>query len=405
MQSTQVLLFALVCLAGGAGAGDVQANPLGKVLELLDGLATKVTKEGEAEGVAYRKYYQWCSDASNDAANDITTASAKKAKLEAQIKELNSDIEVANDSIEGLVAAIAKASKELEDATAIRSKESKEFKTAEAELAEGIDTLSRAISVVAREMAKNPAAFVQANTKSLTGMLTALSASMDAAAFSSQDTKQLLAFVQSQQGDDGSELDADAPKAASYGSHSSDIVSTLEDMKDKADEQLAVLRRAENNSKQNFAMLELSLKDKVAADNKGLKEQKADKAGAEEALAAAEGELKATLDALAAAQDKLKVVHADCIQVAADHENSLRSRKEELNAIAEARKVLSETTQGAEKEAYSFLQVAEDGSDAQKKILSIMTQLSESQKSSALSQLAAREHRLQVWRQRRLRES
>jgi hypothetical protein len=44
-----------------AGAVAVAANPLGKVLELIDELRAKVVKDGEAEAKAFKEYFEWCS--------------------------------------------------------------------------------------------------------------------------------------------------------------------------------------------------------------------------------------------------------------------------------------------------------------------------------------------------------
>eukprot|EP00420_Gonyaulax_spinifera_P031348 CAMPEP_0197877278 /NCGR_PEP_ID=MMETSP1439-20131203/6020_1 /TAXON_ID=66791 /ORGANISM="Gonyaulax spinifera, Strain CCMP409" /LENGTH=61 /DNA_ID=CAMNT_0043496615 /DNA_START=68 /DNA_END=250 /DNA_ORIENTATION=+ len=49
---------ALALLAFGAPA--VAENPLGRVLRLMDTLAAKVQKDGEAEAKAYKEFVAWC---------------------------------------------------------------------------------------------------------------------------------------------------------------------------------------------------------------------------------------------------------------------------------------------------------------------------------------------------------
>merc|ERR1719313_1945207 len=75
----------------------------------------------------------------------------------AEIAELTATIASTTDEIADLSGKIAADESELKDATLIRAKEAGEFATNEADLVETIDTLSRAISILEREMAKNPA--------------------------------------------------------------------------------------------------------------------------------------------------------------------------------------------------------------------------------------------------------
>merc|ERR1711971_433736 len=78
---------------------------------------------------------------------------------------------------------------------------------------------------------------------------------------------------------------------------------------------------------------------------------------------------------------------------AADHEATVNARNEELKAIATARKILEETTSGAEKESYSFLQVTRLQSHADLaglEVVQLVKKLARQHHSSALAQLASR---------------
>ena len=59
-----------------------------------------------------------------------------------------------------------------------------------------------------------------------------------------------------------------APAAVVYKTHCTSIVDVLEDLKDKAEGELADLRKAETNAQHNYDMLEQSLEDLKAADGK-----------------------------------------------------------------------------------------------------------------------------------------
>jgi len=139
-------------------------------------------------------------------------------------------------------------------------------------------------------MQKNPAAFAQVAKGGFSTVLNSLSSVVDAASFSASDKQRLVALVQ--QSSDEDDSDVGAPAAAVYKSHSSSIFDTLEDLKEKAETQLSELRKAESEAKHNYEMLKQGLEDQLAADNKGMDEEKASKASDEEEKATAEGDLR-----------------------------------------------------------------------------------------------------------------
>merc|ERR1719162_883345 len=104
-------------------------------------------------------------------------------------------------------------------------------------------------------------------------------------------------------------------------------------------------------------MLAQSLNDQLDADNKDMTAEKSLKASTEENKASAEGDLAETVKGLAEDNKALSVASSSCMTVAADHEATVKSRTEELTAIATARKILTETSGGAVSQSYSFLQV------------------------------------------------
>merc|ERR1719183_958688 len=238
--------------------GEVAAtNPLAKVIELLTSLEAKIIKEGEVEAKAYKEYIEWCDDATKNTAYDIETAKTKKAELEATIEKCAGEIAASTSKIEDLAAAIASDGGDLKNATLIREKENADFLAAEKELVDTVDTIDRAISILEREMAKNPA-LMQVDTSNFKALLQSLGTVIDSAALSGNDKNKLVALIQSQsQSEDAEEQKADAeqtlmavgaPDPAAYKTHSTNIVDVLEDLKDKAEAELSDLRKTETNS-------------------------------------------------------------------------------------------------------------------------------------------------------------
>ena len=68
--------------------------------------------------------------------------------------------------------------------------------------------------------------------------------------------------------------------------------------------------------------------------------EKCFKAAAEESKAVAEGDLAETVKGLAEDKNALQTASTTCMTVAADHDATVKSRTEELTAIATAKKVL-----------------------------------------------------------------
>merc|ERR1719171_2572136 len=145
----------ILCCTLPVQAERARSNPLGEVITLLDSLAAKITKDGEGEAKAYKDYYEWCDDAATAKKQDIETASTKKAALEATIAKQAGIAATASTKIEELAASIAKDDADLKEATGVRATEAADFASEEAELFSVISTLTRAVAIVEKQMAKN----------------------------------------------------------------------------------------------------------------------------------------------------------------------------------------------------------------------------------------------------------
>merc|ERR1719277_2279146 len=123
----------------------------------------------------------------------------------AEISDLSGKISALTDEIADLSGTIAEDEAELKNATLIREKDAAEFGANEADLVDTIDTLTRAIGILEKEMAKNPAAFAQLQASSnVQNVIKAMEAVVDAAAFNGHDKQKLMALVQSSSdADDG----------------------------------------------------------------------------------------------------------------------------------------------------------------------------------------------------------
>merc|ERR1719352_1283219 len=127
--------------------------------------------------------------------------------------------------------------------------------------------LRRAISIIEREMNKGSSLM---QSDSMSAITNALKALLDSNVVNSMNKAKVQALLQS--GEDMDDLQpAGAPAPDAYKSHSGSILSTLEDMLEKASAQRADGQKAEMISQHNFDLLAQKLNDEIADQEKQMK--------------------------------------------------------------------------------------------------------------------------------------
>merc|ERR1719215_2320993 len=216
------------------------------------------------------------------------------------------------------------------------------------------------------------------------------------ASISSEDASRLTALVQSSQ-QDGDE-DVGAPAATVYKGQSGGIIQVLTDLLEKAQGQLADARNVETKNVHNFELMAQGLIDEIKFGKKEIAEAKKALAGSGQKKAAAEGDLAVTTKTKKEDVSTLADLHQSCLTYAQNYEAETKSRGEELHAIAEAKKVISSETVGAEGATYGLNQVSlvqrsqlsSKADLANFEALRFIRKLAKTEKSSALAQLASR---------------
>jgi len=372
-----------------------------QVLQLLTDLHAKVVKEGEEAHQTYVEFSEWCDDRSKNLQFEVKTAAGQVEELKASIELASSTVSALSAEIEETSGKIATNEADLKAAGEIRKAEEADFAAAEKELTEVVGALERAIAVLEREARKGGAAMLQ--VEKADSLLKAVQVMIDASMIGSQDASTLTALVQNAQ-KDGDESDAlGAPDAAAYSSHSDSIVETLENLLDKAKEELQSARSKETNSKHSYEMLHQSLADEIRFGSEDLAKAKKNVALQKEARAHAEGDLDMTQKSLAEDKRTMGTLKQDCMMKAQDYEAEVKSRGEEVKALLEAKRVIAEMTSGAADLSYSFrqasfLQLGGTGRSglwtgvdlANFEAVRLVRKLAQEQHSEALAQLARR---------------
>jgi hypothetical protein len=384
-------MMVFLALAAVAPASSSQVSPIEKILEMISDLQGKIIGEGKDAQKEYDEYAEWCEDRSTQVGFEIKTGKANVEELTATISEETSTAAALETKIEELSEDIKTDEADLDAATKIREKEAADFGAEEKELTTVISMLERATGILSKEMAKSGASMLQ--LKGATSVADALKVMVEASVLSSADASQLTAMVQTEQA--GSDSDAGAPAAAVYEGHSDGIVGVLEGLTEKAEGQLDKARKEESKSTQNYQMLKQSLTDEIEFANKDMDKAKKNLAEAQEKKATAEGDLVVTQKDLAEDIKTKSTLHQDCMNAAEEFELATKSRGEELNALATAKKVIKEATGGAAEQSYSFLQVeraqvSSRADLAKLEAVRFIRDLARKTKAPALAQLASR---------------
>merc|ERR1719454_2005115 len=187
-------LVSLAALATVAPAVASEGSPIAKVIQMIADLQTKVIGEGEVSQKEYDEFAEWCEEQSKNLQFEIKTGTSTVEELKATIEPETAKIAELSTEIEELAADISKDEAELKAATGIRAKENADFVAEEKELVDTIDTLSRALQILEREMAKGASMMQLKNAGSITEALKVL---VQATSLNSADASRLTALVQS----------------------------------------------------------------------------------------------------------------------------------------------------------------------------------------------------------------
>jgi len=335
-------------------------NPITKVVSMISKLQQDVISEGEESQKMYNEFSEMCSDRSRELHHEIKVGKGKFAQLVATIEKATADIKALEERISDVAGETSEAEADLKKATAIRARESAGFTKEQKELAKTISTIERAVAIIEREGPK--ASLVQ--VEKMHSVTEVLRKMVEASTVDSYDSEMLAALVQSSsktQASGGfgvaSESSEDSASLA-YKGHSNVLVETLEGLLDKAQLQLEEARKAETKAKHAYDMMKQSLTDKVKTLEKEMGEAKKSSAQTKEAKATASGDLETTKKDIAEDIKDRGTLHHDCLDKASTFEDSTSSRGDELKALAQAKKIILESSGGATEQTYDLAQTS-----------------------------------------------
>jgi len=297
------------------------ANPIRKVVTMLQMMQKKVVAEGEKETALYEKYACWCKNGAGSLGQSIADANTKIPALASSIKEAEASKAQLEADIKQHRADRDAAKATMAEATAIREKEAAAYEKESAEASADIGAVDKAIAAISRGMAGG---FLQTGSAQvLRRLLLAKSDMLDA------DRQDVLSFLSDTQG-------------SGYVPASAQIVGILKQMADEMQAGFAEAKAAELEAIRIYKEMMAAKKKEVAALQKSIEEklQRAADLGVE--IAQMKNDLGDTEEALMEDKAFLADLERNCEKKKAEWDERVKTRALELVALADTIKILND---------------------------------------------------------------
>mmetsp|Transcript_44484 Transcript_44484/g.70453 ORF Transcript_44484/g.70453 Transcript_44484/m.70453 type:complete len:712 (-) Transcript_44484:73-2208(-) len=310
-------VFALVVLAAfpATQAANTAANPIRKVVTMLENMVKKVQAEGEKEKELFDKYMCYCKTSGGDLSKSISAAETKIPELGSDIKEGEAKKTQLTEDIKQHQADRSAAKEAMASATALREKEAGEYAKVSSEDSANIAAVEAATTAIEKGMG---GAFLQTRTAEILRRLA-----------EKKQEDDLVSFLS------GSQSEGYAPS-------SGQIVGILKEMHDEMTKEFAEEKAAEEAAIKAYDELMAAKTKEVNALTKAI-EVKMTRVG-ELAVQIVEmkNDLGDTAQALLDDKKFLKDLESNCATKTAEWEVIVKTRNEELLALADTIKVLND---------------------------------------------------------------
>jgi len=357
MGKITIALLASALYASDGAEMQHHANPIRKVVTMLQNLKTKVEAEGEKERELHEKYMCYCKNGASTLEKGIADAGNKLPELEAAIKEAEAKKVQYDDDVKTHQTDRAAAKTAMAEATAVREKEKGVYDQTLAESEATLSATNKAVTAIEKGMG---ASFLQSQT--------------------AQDLKKVVLNKADMNDGDRGELVAFLTTSADsdYAPASGEIVGILKTMADEMSADIADLKKTEEAAVKSYDALMASKKKEVDALTKMIEEKmkRVGELGVE--IVEMKNDLGDTGEQVIEDKKFLKDLDKNCEEKAKLFGENVKMRGQEIAALSDTIKVLNDddalelfkkTLPGAS----SFLQVTENASQMRARALSILT--------------------------------
>eukprot|EP00443_Scrippsiella_acuminata_P069940 CAMPEP_0115414892 /NCGR_PEP_ID=MMETSP0271-20121206/22817_1 /TAXON_ID=71861 /ORGANISM="Scrippsiella trochoidea, Strain CCMP3099" /LENGTH=722 /DNA_ID=CAMNT_0002839211 /DNA_START=78 /DNA_END=2242 /DNA_ORIENTATION=- len=297
------------------------ANPIRKVVTMLQDMQLKVTEEGKKEEELYDKFMCYCKTSGGALSASIEAGSAKIESVGAEIKSSTENLEQTKASLKEHQDSRAAANDAVSQATALREKEAAEYAKFKADHETNIDAITKAVAALEKGMSGS---FLQTPAAGLVR-----SYAMEKAELPDSSRQELLAFLAGTQSSD-------------YVPQGGEITGILKQMGDEMSKSLSEATAEEQAAIQNYEGLMAAKKKELSALQGQVEEEMARIGDLGVAITSMNNDLVDTQEALGEDEKFKKELEAGCDTKTKEWEEVKKTRSEELLALAETIKVLND---------------------------------------------------------------
>lgn len=348
-------------------AVQAQASPLGKVVTLLEEMKAQCSTEAEEDAKAYEQYKCWCTKNDREKNGAIKEAERRIADFTAFLEEAAATEAQLKTEIEGLAADIKEDQESLATAEGVRAKDKADFETSEADMKETLAALKGAVDILSKVqlLQKGKGGDAKATAKILLQIRGAVEKKfpqfkevMQRDLFdvlgSMQGVKKGAAFLsgnpnywessEEQAGKDAKAngLEGAAAGAKSFNSRSGQIFGVLRSMNDQFLRDLDAAQKSEFQALVQYEQLHAAKTGEIASASAQKEAKETHLADLMNQAAKARDDLKATKGALSADEQFLMNLKESCATEANEYESRSQVRSEEIRALAETLKILTD---------------------------------------------------------------
>jgi len=339
-----------------ADTQEARANPIRKVVTMLQAMQKKVIAEGEKEKELMEKYMCYCKTSGGALEKSVSDAQSKIPEVGSSIKEAEAKNSQLKEDLKQHQVDRAAAKAAVADASALRSKESAAYEKEASEASANIAAVNSAVKALEKGMAGG---FLQTRAASTLRHL-ALQRDLD-----EEDRQILTAFLQGSQSEE-------------YVPSSGQVTGILKTMSDEMSKSFAEAKAEEEAAVKAFEELVAAKTKEINALTAAIETKTSRIGELAVEIVQMKNDLSDTEEALLGDQAFLADLQKNCATKSAEWDKIVSTRNEELLALADTIKVLNDddalelfkkTLPGA---SSSFVQVSVSSVSARERALAAL---------------------------------
>jgi len=326
MRFCAILCLGLLANVSARGLSDNEfgANPIRKIVVLMQDMQKELEAEGAKETELFEKFMCFCNGGKEELEKTSADAAQAIETLSSQVEEQTAEKTGLEGDLKKHEEEKAAATSDLAKATAIRGKENADYEESLGDQKTNFEAISGAIPALEKGMG-GAASLLQQNGNNLKKKLQhALSSSQ---VVSSSDKKDVMAFLE-QSGD--------------YAPASGQIVGILKNMKDEMDKSIKSLVKDEEDAVAGFGDLKAAKEQEIEVAEESI-EAKTKRVG-ELALSIVQAEdgVDDSTKEKANADKFLATLSTQCVTKQQEYDARTKMRQDEISAISEAIGILND---------------------------------------------------------------